>query len=423
MAVAASCVVVAGLPLAASGASDRVRLPTVADALPFAPGTETILNGALGVETRLPGHVTDREQVRIALSTDGSVNAVEVTQRLTLSGLGDFSFKVAGPALDVEALPESENRPGLRRGAVLWQGFSPGEKLLAARMQLFPDQESTRLPLRFELSMDVDGEPLGAGAARTGPLRLRLRISNLTALPISMVDAPADPAEVAPVLDAIHTSLSRGRRPVPGQDGLPADVAATGPLESRQEDIEAPFRISGELVFPRGTLTAAKVSGGKVSRDPDGLHVRFERLLGGGSPLDMTVTVGGQAHGLRLPSFAATAATAPPRAAVVKPPTSDGWTAAVASDPSAFEGDIMLAQAMSALWRVARLGQFDAYLGNPDPTGPSSTAYAFRLAPLAAPAGQGGAAFGGPIRPVGVLILALFAMLVLFGTAVVWANS
>lgn len=414
--------VIAALPLAASGASDRVRLPTVADALPFAPGTETILNGAQGVETRLPGHVTDREQVLVDLSTNGSIAALEVTQRLELSGLGDFSFKVAGPAADVEALPESANQPGLRRGAVLWQGFSPGKKLLAARMHLFPDQESKRLPLRFELSMAVGGAPLEPGAARTGRLQLTLHIFNVTAVPISMIDAPADPAELAPVLDAIHRSLAGRKRPAPGQDGLPTDVAATGTLGSRSEDIEAPFRVAGELVFPQGTLSVPVVGGGKATREADGVHVRFERLLGGGSPLDLTLTVEGRAHRLGLPTFTATAAPVPPRAAMVKPPTPAGWNAAVAADPSAFEGTTMLAEAMSALWRVARLGQFDAYVGNPDPFGPSTTAYSFRLAPKVATAPEV-AAFGGPIRPVGLLALALLALLLLFGAAVVWANS
>lgn len=410
------------MPWAASGATDRVHLPTVADALPFAPGTELILNGAQGVETKLPGRVADEEHVRVDLQTDGSVAAVEVTQRLTLSGLGDFSFKVAGPASDVQALPESANQPGLRRGAVLWQGFSPGQKLLAARMTLFPDQEATRLPLRFDLSMAVGGAPLTPGARRSGPLALTLRVTNVSAVPISMVDVPTDPAELAPVLDAIHASLARGERPTPGEGGIPGDVAATGTAGSRTEDVEAPFKVAGEIEFPAGSLTAPSVSGAKSSSQPDGLHVRFERLLGGGAPLDLTVRIGGQAHLMGLPAFTATASPAPPRAAVVKPPTPAGWAAAVATDPGAFEGSTMLAEAMSALWRVARLGQFDAYVGNPDPFGASTTTYAFRLAPRAAPA-PGVAAFGGPIRPMGLITLAVFGLLLLFGGALVWARS
>lgn len=410
------------MPWAASGATDRVHLPTVADALPFAPGTELILNGAQGVETHLPGGVADEEHVLVDLQTDGSVAAVEVTQRLRLSGLGDFSFKVAGPASDVQALPESANQPGLRRGAVLWQGFSPGEKLLAARMTLFPGQEATRLPLRFGLSMTVGGEPLALGARRSGPLELTLRITNVSAVPISMVDVATDPAELAPVLDAIHASLARGERPAPGEGSIPSDVAATGTAGSRAEDIEAPLKVAGEIVFPAGSLTAPSVSGAKFSSRPDGLHVRFERLVGGGSPLDLTIRIGGQAHLMGLPEFTATASPAPPRAAVVKPPTPAGWPAAVATDPGAFEGSAMLAEAMSALWRVARLGQFDAYLGNPDPFGASTTTYTFRLAPRAAPV-PAVAAFGGPVRPMGLITLALFILLLLFGGALLWARS
>src|SRR6266496_6216393 len=126
--VAGAMVGVGLLGEVAHGAPGSVRLPTEADALAYAPNSETILFGALGVETRLPGPVDDREQVSVGLALDGSITKVRVAQRLTITGVGDFSFKVPGPARDVRSLPESASTPGLRKGALLWQGFAAGRK-------------------------------------------------------------------------------------------------------------------------------------------------------------------------------------------------------------------------------------------------------------------------------------------------------
>src|SRR5207244_3064081 len=105
-------------------------------------------------------------------------------------------------AIDVQGLPGSQDQPGLRKGAVLWQGFSPGRKALGATMQLHPDLEAQRLPVRFDLSITVGGKPLRPGSRLSGPLRMTISMRNVSAVPVQIREARADPRALAPVLDA-----------------------------------------------------------------------------------------------------------------------------------------------------------------------------------------------------------------------------
>jgi hypothetical protein len=76
---------------------------------------------------------------------------------------------------------------------------------------------------------------------------------------------------------------------------------------------------------------------------------------------------------------------------------------------------------MDTMWRTARLRQFDAYLGNPDPAGPARSEYRFVLAPakpsvasLPAPSP------GGPLR---VLAGVGVAVVLALGAVVVWSRN
>ena len=179
------------LPASAAVGQERtVRLPTELDAMAFTPWAQTLLfdqwnpsntpssAANRGIETQLPGPVADQEQVNVGLHTDGSISQVVVSQRLILSGLGDFQFRVPGPARDVSALPGSATNPGLRKGSVLWQGFSSGREVLAAEVDLMPNLERDRLPLEFGIDMSVDGQTLEPGKKKSGPFQLNLRVSN-----------------------------------------------------------------------------------------------------------------------------------------------------------------------------------------------------------------------------------------------------
>jgi len=400
-------------PAAAQQVSE-VHLPTEADAIAVAVGAESIFFGPQGVETVLPGPVTDEEEVRVGLGLRGRVRTVVVDQRLVVRGLGDFQFKVAGPAQDVEALPASESEPGLRRGSVLWQGFSGGEKVLAARMPLFAEQEAERLPVAFDIAITVDGRPLAPGEPASGGLEARLHLHNVSAVPVSVATGDADPGDVAALADALRAELDAARRPVPGERGLPETVPVSGDPEHRVVDVEAPFRVAGRLSFPAGSVTGLRAEGGEAGAD----GVSFEVTLGGGRPLEAEVAILGTAEGLTVPILEASGEPALPDPSVLTPPGGGDWRDAEV------EAAELLALASETLWRVARLRQFDAYLGNPDPAGPATTAYRFAFAEEGrAAAAPAPVAPVGPASVGGLLLLAALVLALLLGGVVAWSRA
>lgn len=374
LSLAAVSVLGVALP-APAGERPSVHLPTEADAVAVALGAETIFFGPEGVETVLPGPVDDRERVVVGLAPDGAVRRVEVTQRLTLSGLGDFRFKVPGPARNVEALPDSGVAPGLRRGSVLWQGFSEGEEVLAARVPLFPDQEAERLPVAFDLAVTVGGESLAEDEERSGTIEIDLEMRNTSAIPLGIQSAAVAPGRLAPILDRVWAALREGRRPRPGLGGVPGRIRAEAAPETQVQPVEAPFRLEGTLSFPPGTVRAVTVEGGEVEGDA----VTFGVTLGGGRPLAHRVRVTGEGEGVGLPDLVVSGEPALPSAETLTPPGAPSWRAAVRSGGAS--GGAMLDGLLQVLWRVARLRQFDGYLGNPDPDGPAKTRYRFELLP------------------------------------------
>ncbi len=76
---------------------------------------------------------------------------MKATQRLlVLRRLGDYRLTVPAPSRMSSPARGSESTPGLRKGAVLWAGFSPGHKVLAANATLDPRRRRALLPLRVE---------------------------------------------------------------------------------------------------------------------------------------------------------------------------------------------------------------------------------------------------------------------------------
>jgi hypothetical protein len=387
----------------------EVRLPTIRDAFLVDPSIDVILNGPKALETRLPGRVEDTEHVRIAMDLDGTPVEVVVEQRLVVHGLGDFSFRVPGPARDVEALPGSESEPGLRRGAILWQGFSPGRKELGARMELHPDQEVQRLPIEVGLSLTVDGQPVDTDQPVSGPFELTVHVANRTGVPIPVADADAEPGLLAPAMDAIFRSLQEGLRPEPGHNAVPQVVTVNPPLGTVDTELESPIEVLVDLGFEPGTVEGLEMTSDVPTAATWGDDaLSWSQQLGGGGPLEHTVTVTGTATGMPLPSLRIGATTALPKASLMKPPGPGTWTEA-AAEGLATDGRAMLRSAMETMWMTARTRQYDAYVGNPDRAGPATTEYEFVLDPPeerieAPPVATGG------VEPIGVAAMALGAL-------------
>lgn len=418
--LAAACLALGAMavaaPAAAQAPTSEVALPTAADALAAARAAGDVIPRFPVRGTRVPAGIEDRETVGVAINLQGKPTAIRVVQRMTLRGLGDYFFQVPGPATGAKALADSRSSPGLLDGDVVWQGFASGETTLAAAVDLSLEAVA-RLPIQIQLESAVNSTPLARGRRLSGPLSLRLVVTNATSIPVSVAGGAGDPVELAPVLDWIRSDLLNGRRPRPGLGAVPRGLRVAGPVERRRERIEAPFRIRGTLSFPIGTVRRPVVVGAEAIRRGGILSVPFSALLGGGHPLRMEILVVGDAASLGAPSLELTATPSVPALDQVQPPS---WQQAVRQDPATFDGTAMLRRVMSVLWRVARLRQFDAFLGNPDPQGPASSVYRFRL--TLAPARSAAEPPGG-LSVLGAVGLSLAGLLVLYALALVWARS
>jgi hypothetical protein len=230
----------AALAVPASAAGRTALLPS-----PTTPLDTKLPLGAsaAGVPPLLPvnAKVSSRQVVFVDVLPDGRVVGVRVRHVLTLRGTGDFFFQVPAPVKDVRAAPGSQGEPGLRQGAILWQGFANRRRVLAADAELDPAAVATILPLRLQL--------------RDGTLVLR----NATAVRARGFSAAARPAEVRRVLAGI------ARHPAEQPS-----VEISGPVRGRSVVVDTPLRVVGSV---RGGRSFGRVLGGPappIARIPIG---------------------------------------------------------------------------------------------------------------------------------------------------------
>jgi hypothetical protein len=322
------------------------------------------------VETpRLRGTVANRQQVAVGLDADGTPHRVRVLQRLTVRALGDYTFLIPAPAVSVVAVPGSESQPGLRPNQIVWQGFSPRRKVLAATADLRLGDTVGALPLRVR----VTGLP-----TRPGPFELILSIENATRTRGQGFTARAEERDVAAALATLREAAVRHRQ-VEEQT-----IRISG--RSRPADVEAwaPFVLRGSVVFPPGTV-----------RGPT--RTRFTRRLGR------------QTLRVRLEGTA-TRAAAPTVRIAASPSTA---AAVPASAPT-------LEAVVAAYLRYARTLQYRSFLANPA-LGPNATTYVYETAAVERATPQTSAPDDdGSGLPVAVLLggLALFGL----GLVVLWAH-
>jgi hypothetical protein len=258
---------------------------------------------ATPIATRLPlnSRVANRQEVLVDVTPDGTVVRVRVRQRLTLRGLGDYFFQLPAPVLDVRALPESQSEPGLRRNAILWQGFSPGRRLLAAEIELDPKAAAPVLPLKLE--------------RRPGGILLR---NSTSARGVGFV-ARTQRSEMLAVLRAIRREAARGTAAT--QPSVQVEGATTG----RRILVDAPLRIDARI--------------GSAGRG-------FGVVLGGRSPRSTLIRVrpGSNVELVARPLAHVDDLTRPPRGAT---------------------GTELLLLAERALLRLARVHQYESFLAGP----------------------------------------------------------
>ena len=252
--LAAAAALAAGLAAPAAAATGTpVTLPSTRLGLTPVPPLPPLTRL---VEERFPGTIATRTAVDVDVAPDGAVRAVRAVQRLELTGLGDYVFAVYAPALDVRPGPGSRSDPGLRRGAIHWQGFSPGRRMLAADARLRPRAAAAGLPLRVSYANG------------------RLVLENVTAVDAPVFGGVASQADLRTTVEAVRAAAATGAV----VDGLVVDVRGVRPRRVR---VEAPLEVEGTV-------------GGRPVR----------AVLGGGRPLRLALpAVAGERFTLTVRAF------------------------------------------------------------------------------------------------------------------------
>jgi hypothetical protein len=146
---AAALAVLVALAAASTAAAAEPRLAALPSPLAGLSPSPPLGAGASAAAEGVRHHVDARTRVHVAIDAAGTPYAVAATQRLVVSQPGDYYFTIGAPLTDVEPAPGSQSTPGLRTGTIIWAGFNPGRRVLAARATLDPARVAASLPLRI----------------------------------------------------------------------------------------------------------------------------------------------------------------------------------------------------------------------------------------------------------------------------------
>src|SRR5262245_31355614 len=248
-------VALGGLLFPASAAADTITLLSPAARAPGPPPlVGKRITGVTAGETRFPGRLLNAERISVGIDRSGAPVGVVVTQRLTISRSGDFTFLVPAPATKVVAARGSQAQPGLRDQGIVWQGFASGRRVLAATVTLAPTAAAV-LPLRVSVER------------RAGAIAVRLR--NVTRGRFTVTTGTVAPAEVTALLDRLRREAKTSV--------VPSELAVPGRFTGQAAiDVRAPLRVRGTITVPGRTPVAVSV------------------VLGAGHPTARTLTVPGR---------------------------------------------------------------------------------------------------------------------------------
>ncbi len=372
------------------------------------------------LKSDVPGPVVNDEVVRVGLGGDGGIGAVTVDQRLQLQGEGDYAIRERGPARSAASL-SADPPPVTRLGAVVWQGFSPGRRDLAARLTLDPVIETPHLPLTVAVTFTgADGRamPLQDGGRLPGAGTVTVTVTNATSQPqVLPTGADVSAATIAPLLDrALAVALRPSAGRLPSTDlGLPRTLEVTGAARA-QASQAMPLRLSGSL---RLTGTTGTVEGPATTATADG--ATFAGTLGGSTPqnADASVTFTVRAQGAGQLVLDLTAVGALNQGELAPPNGFADWGRWAAAGPPVAERKAALDLLVAVAATGARASSYSPYLGA-DLVGSGSTTFSFGFAPPTAR--EVGRAVLHP--QWGAISLAGLAVLLLLGNAaLIWRRS
>ena len=378
-------------PVCAAASVQQVLLP---GPTPYPSQSPPLATGGVLPPVSLPFRIRARadERVLAGVGADGEVTSLRVLHRLFLKGKGDYLIVVAAPVEDVRAGAGSDSQPGLRTGQILWSGFSPGRKLLAADAELRPAEARRFLPVLLR-------------AVRDGN-RYSLTITNATTVAQIAYEGKGFPLQLASLLDQARRESLAGVK----LSTVYASVEGLVRVRKYAARTSAPLRIEGSLRFPAAPASAG---GGTVQ----GKTVSFSGVLGDAGPQSLRVDVrgGGGAPRLHLVARPTNLVRA------LAPPGAPTWAAAVRR--RVIPADVLLRRLIDARMQLVRSDQYQAFLSNPDPQGTSRTVYVYETAaappPKAAAAPEPGSS-GNAL----VLALVLAGSVLGVGAALVlWAHS
>ncbi len=327
-------------------------------------------------------HVASTDRVVVGVGPDGSAARVVAHQRLLIRGKGDYQLAISVPVEDVRAAAGSDSEPGLRADQVLWAGFSPGRKVLAADVTLRPRAAGRYLPVRLRLRRAGD--------------RVILTVTNATPTGEKLYAGTTHPAELARLLDATRRASLAGVRLTAAY----ATFVGLVRVPKRKVPIEAPLLVQGELRLP--------------GRAP----VSFSRTLGDGHPLGFRVEARGsgtpQVHLLARPA---------PVVRLLRPPGAATWTGAIRRRP--LPAAFLLRRLLETRMRLVRADQYQSFLSDPDADGRSRSVYEYETVAASAPprATPAPSQAGGGTSALLVLAIALGSAALAGGGLVLWAHS
>jgi hypothetical protein len=320
------------------------------------------------------------ERVLVGVDERGRAVRVLVRQRLLVTGKGDYQLSISAPVADVRTGPGSQSEPGLRAGQILWAGFSPGRKVLAADVSVHTKPAARYLPVRVRIRQ----EPGGA----------TLTVVNATQTPEIEYTGRVRAREMGALLDQTRRVALAGRRLQPTYATFEGLVG----VSKQPARIEAPLKVEGKLAFPGSA------------------PVSFERVLGDGLPLSFSVRARGEgAPQVRL------RVTPVPAVRLLRPPGASTW--AQAARRGRLSSSSLLRRLIKSRMRLVRADQYGSFLENPDPNGRGSAVYVYETVAASAPSPNPAEDGGGGTSALLIVLVVVGSLALAGGAVVLWAHS
>jgi hypothetical protein len=222
--VAVAAAMAAALWAPAAGAAPApVSLPWPPEVLPRTPPLAPETSGVLPLPIRFLRSLDNRERVVVGLDEKGKPHSVRVLQTIVLRRLGDYVLTVPAPVLSVTPGPGTESQPGRRENQILWEGFSPGRRVLAAWADLRVAESVAGLPVEVKVE------------------RGAVTVRNATGVTVPSFSAEPDPVSLAQVSGRVRSSIKADVFP----EGLNVGLRGSKTLE--QLRVAAPLQVRGTV--------------------------------------------------------------------------------------------------------------------------------------------------------------------------------